>query len=311
MVIILAGYGLIVWLLFFKFEVLPWRGSTKTMVALIGLAIVLVVMALLNTRTPSGRIAVMAPVIQVASIVSGTVIEVPVAANTRVNEGDVLVRLDPRPFEYAVQLAEANQDIAEKTYQRKKTAFDLNQATVSEQSVDEADAALQAANAQLQQARYNLDHTVITTAADGVITGLRLSEGDLVTANTGIMPMVRDDAVVIGGVFEQNGWGVIKPGSEIGLTFARYPGQVFWTTVAEKVFGTSGGQVMVGANLLDQADIGSSSEALIRIVWPAQLQNGDLPIGAVGSATVIGENAGPMGVIAKVLLWIKAYREYL
>lgn len=49
---------------------------------------------------------------------NGQVVEVLVAANSPVSKGDVLFRLDPRPFEYAVKrrkaaLAAAEQAVAE------------------------------------------------------------------------------------------------------------------------------------------------------------------------------------------------------
>lgn len=50
---------------------------------------------------------VKADIIQVSSVLDGQVTEVAVKDHTRVNEGDLLFRLDPRPFELAVAKAEA------------------------------------------------------------------------------------------------------------------------------------------------------------------------------------------------------------
>ncbi len=311
MLIVLGIYGLVVWLLFFKLNLLPWSRTSKTIVSLVGLAIVLVVLALLNTRTPSGRFAVMAPVVEVAPIVSGTVIEVPVAANTRVQEGDVLLRLDKRPFEYSRDLARANFEIAQKTYDRKLGAYEVNTATVSEQAVDESLSALQAAEARLRLAEYDLDHTDVLAPSPGEITGVRVSIGDQVRAMSGVMPLIRSDAKMIAGVFRQNGSDAIEPGAEVGLTFDNNPGVILWTTVAEISDGTSGGQIQVDSTLLDASDVGSTSELLVVIKWPENVSASDSVLGSIGSATVFGENAGAMGILAKILLWIKAYVAYL
>ncbi len=311
MLIVLGIYGLVVWLLFFKLNLLPWSRTSKTIVSLVGLTIVLVVLALLNTRTPSGRFAVMAPVVEVAPIVSGTVIEVPVAANTRVQEGDVLLRLDKRPFEYSRDLARANFEIAQKTYDRKLGAYEVNTATVSEQAVDESLSALQAAEARLRLAEYDLDHTDVLAPSPGEITGVRVSIGDQVRAMSGVMPLIRSDAKMIAGVFRQNGSDAIVPGAEVGLTFDNNPGVILWTTVAEISDGTSGGQIQVDSTLLDASDVGSTSELLVVIKWPENVSASDSVLGSIGSATVFGENAGAMGILAKILLWIKAYVAYL
>ncbi|MGI9370816.1 MAG: HlyD family secretion protein [Ruegeria sp.] len=311
MLIVLAIYCFFVWLLFFKLNLLPWGRMSKTIVGLIGLAIVLVVLALLNSRTPSGRFAVMAPVVEVAPIVSGTISEVPAEPNIRVEQGDVLLRLDKRPFEYSRDLAKANFDIAQKTYDRRLGAYEVNKATVSEQAVDESLSALQAAEARLRLAEYDLDHTDVLAPTAGVVTGVRVSIGDQVRAMTGVMPLIRSDAKILAGVFKQNGSGAIVPGAEVGLTFDNNPGLIYWTTVKEITNGTSGGQTQIDATLLDASDVGSTSELLVNLNWPDDVTNSDYVLGSIGAATVFDENAGAMGVLAKVLLWIKAYVAYL
>ena len=182
MLIVLAIYAAFIWLVFFKLELLPWGRGSKTVVSIVGLVIVLVVIGLLNSQTPSGRVTVLAPVVEVAPVVSGTVAEIPVTTNTMVSKGDVLLRLDKRPFEYARDLAEANFAIAEKTYERRSTAYEVNQATVSKQAVDESLAALKAAEAQLRIAEYNLDHTDLLSPAKGEVTAIRVNVGDQVPA---------------------------------------------------------------------------------------------------------------------------------
>ena len=54
--------------------------------------------------TPQSR--VMHPVVRVAPQVSGQVVSVPVTDNQHVQAGEVLFRIDPRPYELAVQQAQ-------------------------------------------------------------------------------------------------------------------------------------------------------------------------------------------------------------
>jgi multidrug efflux system membrane fusion protein len=54
-----------------------------------------------------------ADVIHVAAAVGGRIIDIPVAENTRVSEGDLLFQIDPVPYRLAVSQAEADLGIAE------------------------------------------------------------------------------------------------------------------------------------------------------------------------------------------------------
>jgi len=85
------------------------------------------------------------------------------------------------------------------------------------------------------------------------------------------------------------------------------------SVVGEVSAGTSGGQVTVGATLISSADIGSESEALIILDWPDGLETGASSAGLVGTATATAfpSNAGPMGILAKVLLWVRMLGTYL
>ena len=62
--------------------------------------------------TPQAR--VMHPVIRVAPQVSGQIVAVPVTDNQHVQAGDVLFRIDPRPYELAVQQAQLALEAAER-----------------------------------------------------------------------------------------------------------------------------------------------------------------------------------------------------
>jgi len=75
----------------------------------LGLIVILFVYSIIADRlTPyTSQATVQAFVVRMAPEVAGRVIEVNVADNQRVKGGDVLFRLDPQPFELALQQAEA------------------------------------------------------------------------------------------------------------------------------------------------------------------------------------------------------------
>jgi hypothetical protein len=81
MLIIAILYIGIAWLVFFRFKLLPWNWRWRIVSALLGCVILAVFIALLNTLTPSGRIAVVGRVVEVTPNVAGTVTSIPVETN--------------------------------------------------------------------------------------------------------------------------------------------------------------------------------------------------------------------------------------
>lgn len=311
LLIVLGIYAGLIWLIFFQLKLLPWGRTTKIVVSLVGLVIVLVVVGLLNTLTPSGRVTVIARVVQIAPAVGGVVTSVPVVPNTPITAGTVLFEIDKTPFRASLDEAKANARIAEITYNRKQSAFDRNKATVSKQSVDEARAAFAAATARMDRAQYDFDQTVVFAPSDGIVTALGVSVGDQAQPNIPVMPFIRIDSLMLAGVFAQNGLDAMPPGTPVRIVLDRKPGQLYDSEVVLFAPGTSSGQISVGADLLSALDIGSTGEALVILAWPEGLDRDVATVGSVGAVTAFGPDAGAMGMLAIALLYMKMIGTFL
>jgi multidrug resistance efflux pump len=106
--LILGTYGLGCWLIFKKFKLVPVTTYTVCTAILGGIVIFFGLMMILSVCHPcshDGRFY--SAVTQVVPQVRGTVTAVPVAANTPLRTGDVLFRIDPRPYELEVERLEA------------------------------------------------------------------------------------------------------------------------------------------------------------------------------------------------------------
>src|SRR5687767_9261392 len=117
-VLLLAIYAFFVWLIFFKFKWLKWTTAAAVVVITIPIVSLAGLMLILNVVAPSALdVQVVKYVVQVIPRVTGRVIEVPVAPNRLVRKGDLLFRIDPRPFQYEVDrlralLASTTADVA-------------------------------------------------------------------------------------------------------------------------------------------------------------------------------------------------------
>ncbi|MGV6803080.1 MAG: HlyD family secretion protein [Ruegeria sp.] len=121
MLIVLALYFGIVWLVFSRLQLLPWNRLWKGVVYTGALIIALVVVGALNYLTPRGPVSVQGVATNIVPNVAGTVVDVPVRPSDRVAKGDLLFRIDPKPFGIEVERLTAGLETARSDADRLKT----------------------------------------------------------------------------------------------------------------------------------------------------------------------------------------------
>ena len=138
----------------FRIPVNQWSLSTAVLGGIIGISLTLLVMNYNHPFTANARIYF--AVTPILPTVKGRVVEVPVQQNAPLKEGDVLFRIDPKPFEYVVAEKKAALAEAEQNVKQLKASF------------DQAAALAERANAQLQLAEQNYDRQAQLFKADVV-----------------------------------------------------------------------------------------------------------------------------------------------
>ncbi len=107
--IIAVIYAGLVWLIFIKLKLLPWNIKSQVGVVAIGLAGIVTLIFILNVVAPtSSQVRVANYVVEIVPSVTGRVVEVPIEGNRLIRKGEVLLRLDPKPFEIQIKALEAN-----------------------------------------------------------------------------------------------------------------------------------------------------------------------------------------------------------
>jgi multidrug resistance efflux pump len=369
MVIIALLYIGLAWLVFFRLRLLPWNWPWRIVSLIVGVAILAVFVALLNTLTPSGRIAVIGRVVEVTPNVAGQVTDIDVQPNVLVKAGAVLFRIERAPYEHKVKqlqaaLAEARQkveqlksnvdlaaadadaiaaqldyagkrrDAQQKLVQTSATSrlsaddaaaqFDVFTAQFVAAKARETNAKLALGSefegenttvaqrvAQLDNAKWELDQTTIRAPVDGYVSTMALAVGARAVPLRSAMSFILADDVTLVGVFSQNGFQNVKPGATVKLAFANEPGRVYGSTIGDIVQGVGQGQIAVSGTLARAESIGTSTDYPALINIPAGIDRNMLRLGMVGTATVISDDAGPIGILANVLLWVTAYALYL
>ncbi|BBC03304.1 MULTISPECIES: HlyD family secretion protein [Bradyrhizobium] len=165
--------------------------------------------------------------------------------------------------------------------------------------------------AQLDHAKWELEQTTIRAVGDGVVTIMALSVGDRAMPARSVMSFIVADDVVITGMFAPNGFRTIKPGAQVKLVFDDDPGHIHEATVMAIPQGVGQGQIAVSATLARVGSIGGAKVYPAAISIPKTIDRSQLRLGMPGTATVFADNAGVIGLLMSILVWIGSYTAYL
>jgi multidrug resistance efflux pump len=369
MLIILALYIVLVWLIFSKLKLVAWGWFSGGFIVLGGALILAVFMGLFNYLTPSGRFVIVARVVEVTPNVSGQVVELPVNPNVPVKAGALLFQIDPAPYQFKVRQLEAALAQARQQEEQLKANYDQTTANVAalagqlaynvqrladieklkrlqtatefrEQDaqvqvttltaqLDAAKAAQQNARlamdseiggvntsvaqiqAQLDNAKWELEQTTIRAPGDGYVTTMALAVGARALPARSVMAFIIADDIAIVGMFSPNGFQAVKIGAPVKLVFDNVPGRIYQTTIVGIPRGVGQGQIAVSGMIARVGSIGGANAYPAEIAIPKDMDREQLRLGMPGSATAFADNAGVIGLLMSILVWVSSYTAYL
>ena len=353
----------------FRIPVNKWTVPTAVLGGIFMIAAILLVMNYNHPFTATARIYFATTPILPA--VKGRVIEVPVKPNTPLKEGDVLFRLDPRPYQYVVDqrkamLAEAEQTVkqlkaaldkavaavervksqvslAQIEYDRQSTLFEkkvvaqsvLDVATrnldAAKQALSESEAAAESARlayeseiggvnttvarlqAELGDAQYDLDQTVMRAPGPGYVTQMALRPGMYVIPAPlrPVMVFIHTDDRQLTAGFQQNALQRVRTGDEAEVAFDGIPGRVFKGNVKYVLDAIATGQLQATGVLQDMGgDIpGGRAVALIDIDEDTSGYN--IPGGAEAQVALYTPYAHHFAIIRRILLRMRSWQNFV
>lgn len=166
------------------------------------LAVSLLPPAALAVESAEGRID-WPPAVTLSLPVSGVIAEVAVRPGDRVKKGDLLLKLDPRPFDVAVKRAQGRvaqyaparaearreQERAQQLFDR--TALSIVELDQAKNAAAEKDGQYQAAAAELAQARLDLEYSQLKAPFDLLVAERLIEPGQAVVNQTQATPLLR------------------------------------------------------------------------------------------------------------------------
>jgi RND family efflux transporter MFP subunit len=255
----------------------------------------------MNWGAPQGSAIVVRNAVAIVPDVAGEVTEVPVAANAPLNAGDILLRIDPTPYDAQVKAIEAQLKLSETRLAQMTTLFERDSGRGFD--VEQRQSEVDQLKAQLEGARWNLDKTIVRAPADGYVTNLALRKGARV-ANlplTPVMAFIDTSSTIIGVEINQIDARYVVPGQEVEITFKFVPGHVYPGKVEGVLQAVATGQTQTSGT----AVLPKAVEA-VPFVVRVKLDDDDLarrlPAGSTGTAAIYTEHLRPTHVVRRVLL---------
>jgi len=309
--VLIIVYSMIMWIVFkvFKVPVNKWTGTTAVLGGVISIGFLLLMMGMYHPFTKEARIySLTTPVLPT---VKGRVIEVNVKTGDRVNAGDLMFRIDPEPFQYAVDQLVADLALAVSNLADATELFEKQFA--SEKDVERAQATVDSLTAQLANARFELSETDVLAESDGYLAQVRLRPGVLAVPMpfSPLMTFVHDqDRFLLAG-FQQNPLQNIQPDFDAEVIFTALPGKVFSASVLGMSEIMAQGQLLPDGKLVRLDGVTPAGRVMVRIDIEDDLSGYQLPTGAKAYVAVYSKTWKPVAIIRKVILRVMSWENYL
>jgi len=140
---------------------------------------------------------------------------------------------------------------------------------------------------------------------------MALAVGDRALQARSAMSFIITDEITIIGMFSPNGFETIKPDAPVKLVFDNRPGRIYHAKIVTIPHGVGQGQVAVSGMLARVGSIGGAKAYPAEISIPNDIDQASLRLGMPGTATVFAPDAGVIGILMSILVWISSYTAYL
>jgi RND family efflux transporter MFP subunit len=305
MALYLALLFTLVWLGIIRFNTF-WKTSPLIVLLLLNLGLFIP----MSWGAPQGAAIVARNAVAIVPNVAGEVTDVPVLANTPLKAGDILFRIDATPYEAQVRAIDAQLKLSATRLSQMTTLYerDAGRAFDVEQRQSEVDQL----KAQLQNAQWNLDKTIVRAPADGYVTNLALRRGARV-ANLPLSPVmafIDTSDTVIGVEIDQIDARYVAPGQDVEITFKFAPGQVHSGKVESILQAVATGQTQVSGEAVAPKAI-VTAPFVVRVKLDDAKLASALPAGTTGTAAIFTDHVKVSHIIRRVLLRQVAILNYV
>jgi len=301
MIVAIFNVYLVLLFLLVKLKIVPFNLFWKISPAIVLVALLLGLFIPMGWGAPSGPVLVVRNSVPIVPDVAGEVVDVPVEANTPLNEGDILFKIDPTPYQAEVDALSA---------QLKFEELRLSQMTQLQGGpagrafdVESRQANVDQLKGQLKGAQWNLEKTTVRAPANGYVTNLALRKGARVASLplTPVMAFIDTSDTLLGVEIRQNNSRYVEPGQDVEVTFKFIPGHIYRGKVEAILQAVSTGQVQASGLAVTPKQL-EAAPFVVRVKLDDAEFARRLPAGSVGTAAIFTNHIKPSHFIRKVIL---------
>ncbi len=147
--------------------------------------------------------------------VSGRVVKVNVVEGAKVTRDQVLVELDHRVPEAQLLRSQAKSHLAD--LEQKRLLRLVAQRAAPQRDLDQAQANLDNADADLKLAEVTLDNTYLKSPINGVVVQKTVEEGNILDPGQTALSVLDQDGVWVSANLEETEVGRVKPGQDVTI----------------------------------------------------------------------------------------------
>jgi membrane fusion protein (multidrug efflux system) len=164
--------------------------------------------------------------IVVVAEIQGRIESLPFDEGSPVHEGQLLAKLDDSETKAEVDRAEALRDQQRTAYERWKTVVDAKAG--AQQDLDDAEARLKVAEAELALQKARLDKTEIKAPFSGVVGARQVSPGEYLHPGDPIVSLAKMDEIRVKFAAPERFVPTLRRGSRVSIRVTAYPNET-WT----------------------------------------------------------------------------------
>jgi multidrug resistance efflux pump len=320
-------------------------------IPIIALAVIILFMNIVAPS--SSDVRAMNYVIPIVPRVTGQVTEVPIEPNRPIKKGDVLFKIDPVPFDAAEKAAEATLrgakdqlnnaankkasltpriELAKKRVEQFAALAttgagrraDLEQAQsdlanleseflAADATESQARAQISKSEADLINAKFDLEGTTYLAPANGRVANLALRPGvrAMQFAAFPVMSFIEEDDPWMLAFFRQNELRYVEPGNEAEIFLETYPGRIIKCKVDSILWATAQGQMPISGNLPNTQPIAAPEQRIaVRLLVEPRDRDLFLAAGARGAGAIYTEHGKIIHIIRKVFVRVSAKMDW-
>jgi multidrug resistance efflux pump len=169
--------------------------------------------------------------------------------------------------------------------------------------------------AEVNDAQYDLDQTVVRAPADGFVTQVALRPGVYVVPLPlkPVMTFVNTDPKdkALGAAFQQNSLQRVKAGDEAEIAFQSVPGRVFKGKVRILLDAIAAGQMQATGALQDFGAPTGESRGMALIDILDDISPYQIPVGSAAEVAIYTDHVKELSLLRKILLRMKSWENYV